>query len=77
MNWSQKFPNVGIDQYSPDGYRLRTGVIGKCFMCDKRTSWLDLCFEGRLCSEECEEEVFNDIDRRSRQQDAASHIKLF
>ena len=70
MRWENKYPNVEMDEEVPGVGLWRSGVISKCFMCGKRTSWVDLCFEAPLCSEECEQAAFKDIARRNRQQDA-------
>lgn len=74
MKWNDKYPNAKIDQEIDS--RLKSGVIGKCFMCQKRTSWIGLCFEAHLCSEECEVAAFEDMDRRMRK-DSESPIVPF
>jgi hypothetical protein len=65
MRFELKFPAVKIDEDTGTGL-YHGPVIGKCFMCQERTSWIDLCFEGHLCSEGCEKAAYEDIARRTR-----------
>jgi endogenous inhibitor of DNA gyrase (YacG/DUF329 family) len=67
MKWERKYPEIQMDEEVPDRCLWRSGVISKCFMCGKRTAWVDLCFEAPLCSEECEKAAFEDIARRTEQ----------
>ena len=69
MRWEYKYPAVKMDEDVPAEHLWRSGVIGKCFMCYRRTSWIDLCFEAHLCSEECLQEAFIDIARRTQEAD--------
>ena len=66
MRWEHKYPRVRFGEDTDSGL-LHYPSIGKCFMCQSETHWIDLCFEGRLCSEECEAEAYEDIARRTRQ----------
>ena len=73
MRWERKYPHVKLDEETEHGL-WHSPVISKCFMCDSRTSWVDLCFEAPLCSEECEKEAYNDIAKRT-QQDAEDRYR--
>lgn len=69
MRWEQKYPEAQVDQDQVQYGVYRSGVIGTCFVCGKRTSWVDISFDAHLCSEECEQASLDDIATRT--QDAA------
>ena len=73
MRWEHKFPDVAVDKDTDTGL-WRCPNVGKCFMCQAETNWVDLCFEAHLCSEECEQAAYEDIARRT-QQDAEDRYR--
>lgn len=77
MRWEHKYPNAKVDEEVPGRDLYRSGIIGKCFMCNKYTSWVDICFEGHLCSQECEAAAFQDIEDRTKRQDAEINLVPF
>lgn len=47
------------------------GSGGLCLWCRDHTTWLDICFETYICSEECERAVCDDMARCAREADEA------
>lgn len=41
----------------------------KCMICREPTTWLEINFEGPLCSEECDDKMWNDYYEACRQSD--------
>lgn len=39
---------------------------GQCFWCKSPTHWLDICYEGYVCSAKCQQEMAQDVKSKSR-----------
>lgn len=39
---------------------------GQCFYCMVATHWLDICYEGYVCSEKCQQEIAQDVKSKSQ-----------
>ena len=76
MRWESKFPGVAVDKDTDTGL-WHCPMVGKCFMCQAETSWVDLCFEAALCSQECEQAAYDDIARRTQQDAEDRYGSLF
>ena len=40
---------------------------GQCFWCNKLTYWLDICYEGYVCSAKCQQEIAQDVKSKSKE----------
>ena len=57
-------PKNGLGDYPYITYEgsevIRGNTHGECFICKSLTKWIDINFEGYLCSTECEDKAWKD-----------------
>ena len=53
--------NIGWTQFSTGFDDLILGGTGSCFVCGKLTPWIEINFEGHLCSSACAEAACADM----------------
>ena len=53
MKFDQKFPDADEGFEPKDLLVFKSSKEQPCAMCKENTSWINLCFEANVCSEEC------------------------
>lgn len=53
-----KFKDEDMKKYS----LIKSNHMEKCMNCDEQTEYIEYCCEGRLCSSECHDAFYKDLD---------------
>ena len=53
--------NISNTEFSTGSDNLILGTPGPCFVCGKATPWIEMNFEGHLCSSECSRTIYADL----------------
>ena len=54
-----KFQDSDMPNYS----LMKSKKLEKCFMCKEKTYYIDYCCEGRLCSSECHDKYYSQLEK--------------
>ena len=62
MTFDEQHPNAKyLEEIQFEGSALiRSTTLHHCFVCNQFTNWIDINFEGALCSPECERKAWED-----------------
>lgn len=56
-----KYAQQICQRFPPYQDALWSGEEGQCFWCNSPTHWLDICYEGYVCSAKCQQEIAQDV----------------
>lgn len=65
MKFSELYPDL-IPITGAVGTIMRGNKIGRCSICGQPTEYIDFCYEGYFCSEECLKIMDNDYIEHER-----------
>lgn len=66
--YAYQFHTIAFEIYQlflPYQDALWSDKEGECFWCKSPTHWLDICYEGYVCSAKCQQEIAQDVKSRS------------
>ena len=60
-----KFQDSDLDKYT----LMKGKELDKCFICKEETYYIDYCCEGRLCSSECHDLFYEQLNEMVKRND--------
>jgi len=60
-----KFQDSDLDKYT----LMKGKELGQCFICKEETYFIDYCCEGKLCSSECHDKYYEQLNEMVKRND--------